>query len=565
MNLNLKSKKENTYDAIVVGSGISGGWAVKELTEKGLNTLVLERGRDVEHIEDYPTAQMDPWEFPHNNRLTPEQAKDYKKQMRTGYTVRQSTKHWWVKDTEHPYSEVKRFDWMRGYHVGGRSLMWGRQSYRWSAMDFESNMKDGHGVDWPIRYDDLAPWYDHVELHAGINGQKEGLPQLPDGQFLPPMEMNCVEKEIRKRIAANYDDRIMTIGRSANLTQPHKGRANCQYRNLCSRGCPYGAYFSSQSCTLPAAAETGKMTLRPHSIVTEVLFDEETQKATGVRIMDAETREYKEYYSKIVFLCASTVGSTWILMNSTEYFPDGMGNASGELGRNMMDHHFMVGASGDWDGFEDKYYYGRRPNGIYIPRFRNVKESHPDFVRGYGYQGGGGRGGWEKNVAELSIGPKIKEEVNNPGGWTFGLIGFGECLPYHDNKMTLTTEKLDKFGLPTVEFDVEFKENELKMREDMMTQAAEMLEVCGVKNIRTRNDEPHPGLAIHEMGTARMGRDPKTSVLNKWNQVHEVKNVFVTDGSCMTSSACQNPSLTYMALTARAADFAVKELKKGDL
>lgn len=565
MNLNLKAKKENTYDAIVVGSGISGGWAAKELTENGLNTLVLERGRQVEHIDDYPTAHMDPWELPYNDQLTPEQREDYKKQMRTGYTVRQSTKHWWVKDTEHPYTEVKRFDWMRGYHVGGRSLMWGRQSYRLSQMDFEANLKDGYGVDWPIRYEDIAPWYDHVELHAGINGQKEGLPQLPDGKFLPPMEMNCVEKEVKKRIEASYKDRIMTIGRSANLTQPHKGRANCQYRNLCIRGCPYGAYFSSQSSTLPAAAATGKMTLRPHSIVTEVLYDPETQKAKGVRILDAETRQYKEYYSKIVFLCASTVGSTWILLNSTKHFPDGMGNASGELGHNMMDHHLGVGASGQVEGFEDKYYYGRRPNGIYIPRFRNINDKHPDFIRGYGYQGGGSRNGWAKNIAELSVGPKIKEEVNNPGGWALGLGGFGECLPYHENKMYLTAEKKDKFGLPTVVFDVEYKDNELKMREDMMNQAAEMLEVAGLKNVNTWNSDPSPGLGIHEMGTARMGRDPKTSVLNKWNQVHEVQNVFVTDGASMTSSACQNPSLTYMALTARAANYAAEELKKGNL
>jgi choline dehydrogenase-like flavoprotein len=432
-------------------------------------------------------------------------------------------------------------------------------------MDFEANAKDGLAVDWPVRYEEIAPWYDHVELFAGINGKKEGLPQLPDGQFLPPMEMNCVEKEVKKRIEAKFKDRIMTIGRSANLTQPHNGRANCQYRNMCMRGCPFGAYFSTQSATLPAAVKTGNLTLRPDSIVTEVIYDPETKKAKGVRVLDAETMEYKEFYAKVVFLCASTVGSTWILLNSKEYFPDGMGNASGELGRNMMDHHLGVGASGTWEGFEDMYYYGRRPNGIYIPRFRNISEKHPDFIRGYGYQGGASRNGWEKNVAELSIGADIKEEVNEPGPWTFGMGGFGEWLPYHENKMYLTDEVKDKFGLPTVVFDVGYGENETNMRKDMADSAAEMLEAAGLKNVNKWNSEPSPGLGIHEMGTARMGRDPKTSVLNKWNQVHEVQNVFVTDGSFMTSSACQNPSLTYMAFTARAVDHAVSELKKGNL
>lgn len=565
MHLNLKAKQEHTYDAIVVGSGISGGWAAKELTEKGLKTLMLERGRMVRHIEDYPTTNLNPWELKHANQLPPEEKKHYEKQSRTGYTIRQEYIHWWVKDTEHPYTEKRRFDWIRGYHVGGRSLMWGRQSYRWSPMDFEANARDGIAVDWPIRYEDVAPWYDHVERFIGVNGKKEGLPQLPDGEFLPPMEMNCVEKEVKKRIEEKFNDRMMTIGRSANLTQPHNGRAQCQYRNLCMRGCPFGAYFSTQSSTLPAAMATGNLTLRPDSIVTEVLYDPETQKATGVRILDAETREYKEYYAKIVFLCASTVGSTWILLNSTEHFPDGMGNASGELGHNIMDHHLGVGASGTFEGHEDMYYYGRRPNGIYIPRFRNLNGNNMDFIRGYGYQGGGSRNGWKKNIAELNIGAVIKEEVNEPGPWTFGLGGFGEWLPYHENRMYLTDEVTDIYGLPTVVFDAGYGENEIKMREDMMNQAAEMCEAAGLKNIRTWNSEPALGLGIHEMGTARMGRDPKTSVLNKWNQLHEVKNVFVTDGSCMTSSACQNPSLTYMALTARAADFAVKELKKGNL
>ncbi len=565
MNLNIKGKQQNTFDAIVAGSGISGGWAAKELTEKGLKTLVLERGRDVKHIEDYPTMSLHPWELPNGDRIAAEERKDYQKQLRTGYTVKPSTKHWWVKDTEHPYQEVKRFDWMRGYHVGGRSITWGRQSYRLSEMDFEANAKDGFGVDWPIRYRDIAPWYDYVESYIGVNGQAEGLPQLPDGKFLPPMEMNCVEKHVKRKIGENFSDRMMTIGRSANLTQNHNGRSRCNYRNLCIRGCPFGAYFSSQSSTLPAAVATGNMTLRPNSIVTEVIYDPEKQSASGVRVMDAETGTYTEFYARIIFLNASALGSTWILMNSTTHFPEGMGNSSGELGHNLMDHHLGVGASGDFDGFEDRYYYGRRPNGIYIPRFRNISDEHPDFLRGYGYQGSASREGWKRSVAELSFGEGLKDELATPGNWRMGLGGFGECLPYHENKVTLNYEKLDKHGLPTFDVDCEFKENEIEMRKDIAIQAAEMLESAGLKNIKLRNDPPAPGLGIHEMGTARMGRDPKTSVLNKWNQVHDVKNVFVTDGACMTSAACQNPSLTYMALTARAADFAVNELKKGNL
>lgn len=566
MNLNVKSKEQNTYDAIVVGTGISGGWAAKELTEKGLKTLVLERGRMVKHIEDYPTTNLHPWELPNGDRVSAEELKHYKVQSRTGYTIRESTKHWWVKDTEHPYTEEKRFDWIRGYHVGGRSLLWGRQSYRLSEMDFEANAKDGFGVDWPIRYKDIAPWYDYVESFIGVSGQNEGLEQLPDGKFLPPMEYNCVEKHAKAKIAEHFNDRIITMGRTANLSQNHNGRTKCQYRNMCIRGCPFGAYFSSQSSTLPAAVATGNMTLRPNSIVTEVLYNKETKKAEGVRILDAETNEYMEFYAKIVFLNASALGSTWILMNSvSDVFPNGMGNASGELGHNLMDHHFRVGASGEIDGFEDMYYSGSRPNGIYIPRFRNIKDQRPDYLRGFGYQGGASRDNWQRAVAELGVGKQLKEEITIPGKWKMGITGFGECLPYHENKVSLDKEKLDKFGLPTFKIDCEFKENELNMRKDMAGSAKEMLEAAGFKNVRTYDDIGGPGLGIHEMGTARMGKDPKTSVLNKWNQVHEVKNVFVTDGAAMTSAGCQNPSLTYMALTARAADFAVQELKKRNL
>ncbi len=566
MNINNKAVAQNTYDAIVVGTGISGGWAAKELTEKGLKTLVLERGRNVEHLKDYPTMNLNPWELPNDDRLPDEEMQHYQKQNRTGYTIKESLKHWWVKDTEHPYTEIKRFDWIRGYHVGGRSLLWGRQSYRLSEMDFEANAKDGIAVDWPIRYKDMAPWYDYVETHIGVSGQNEGISQLPDGKFLPPMELNCVEKHLKDSIAKNFEGRLLTIGRTAHLTENYNGRSHCHYRNLCMRGCPFGAYFSSQSSTLPAAMATGNMTLRPYSIVTEVLYDPATKKASGVRVQDAETGEVQEFFAKIVFLNASALGSTWILMNSkSEYHPNGMGNTSGELGHNLMDHHFKAGAEADFEGFEDMYYHGRRPNGIYIPRFRNVTDKHPDFIRGYGYQGGASRNEWRSAVAELGIGNDLKEDIQTPGKWRMGLTGFGETLPYHENKVTLDYQKTDKHGLATFVFDCEFKDNELAMRKDMQACAAEMLKAAGFTNVRTYDDIGGPGLGIHEMGTARMGRDPKTSVLNKFNQVHEVKNVFVTDGACMTSAGCQNPSLTYMALTARAADFAVSELKKGNL
>lgn len=569
MNLNTDAEKKNTFDAIVVGTGISGGWAAKELTEKGLKTLVLERGPMVKH-PDYPTATKDPWELPYRDRPTEEDLKKQAVQNRTAYIIRQSTKHWFVNDLENPYTEApgKRFDWQRGYHVGGRSIMWGRQSYRWSAMDFEANAKDGVGVDWPIRYNDLAPWYDYVESFIGVSGQNEGIPQLPDGKFLPPMEMNCAEKILKKSVYDKFG-RLVTIGRSANLTAPlghSKQRGTCQFRNLCMRGCPYGGYFSSNSSTLPAAEETGNMTLRPNSIVYELIYDDKKGKATGVRVLDAETREQVEFYAPVIFLCASTMGSTYILLNSiSTRFPNGFGNDSGELGCNIMDQHLGVGASGQLEGMHDQYYSGRRANGIYIPRYRNLGKEKRDYLRGFGYQGGGSRQSWMSLVAELSIGKDLKQMAATPGGWSIGLGGFGEVLPYHDNRVTINKDMKDKYGMPVLHFDTELKENELKMRKDMASDAAEMLEAAGAKNVRTYDRKTGLGLGIHEMGTARMGKDPKTSVLNRWSQVHASKNVFVTDGSGMTSSACQNPSLTYMALTARAVDYAVSELKKGNL
>ena len=563
-----KIYQNDTYDAIVVGTGISGGWAAKELCEKGFKTLVLERGRMVNHVEDYPTMYDDPWDYKFKGQVTKEEQLEQHKQARTGYTVNEASKHWFVNDLLHPYNEIKRFDWMRGYHVGGRSIMWGRHSYRLSDLDFTANQKDGHGVDWPIRYKDIAPWYDYVESFIGVSGELLGLTQLPDGKFLPPMELNCVEDHLRKSISESFDDRVLTPGRVAHITgdQSFEGRSACQYRNRCIRGCPYGAYFSSNASTLPAAAKTGNMTLRPDSVVHEVMYDPDTQKATGVKVIDRVTKETMEFKANVIFLCASAIASTSILMQSkSDRFPNGMGNDSGELGHNVMDHHFKAGATGNFDGFHDSYYKGRKPNGIYLPRFRNLKDNENlNFVRGYGYQGGASRGDWSEMVAEAGYGRKLKEAIVEPGAWRMGLMGFGETLPYHENQMLLDYDKLDEWGLPTVTFDAEFKENEYRMREDMVEQAVAMLEKGGFKDITRDDDIGAPGLGIHEMGTARMGREPKTSVLNGNNQIHAVPNVYVTDGSFMTSSACQNPSLTYMAMTARAADHASKNFKKSN-
>lgn len=554
---------DNVYDAIVIGSGISGGWAAKELTEKGLKTLLLERGRNIEHVKDYVNANKDPWDFPHRGGRTQEMIENYPV-LKRDYPLNETNLDYWVKDKENPYTEVKRFDWFRGYQVGGRSLMWGRQCYRWSDLDFEANAKDGIAVDWPIRYKDIAPWYSYVEKFAGISGSYEGLDHLPDSEFLPAMEMNCVEKDVAARIKQKYEGkRHMFIGRVANITKPIQSRTNCQFRNKCWLGCPFGAYFSTQSSTLPAAMATGNLTLRPWSIVTRILYDKDTKKATGVEILDAENNQTYQYNAKIVFVNASALNSAWVLMNSaTDVWEGGLGSSSGELGHNVMDHHLGVGASGVMEGYEDKYVYGRRPNGIYIPRFTNMDGDKRDYLRGFGYQGGASRQGWNREVAELSIGGDFKDALTEPGQWRMGMGGFGEILPYHENTITLDKTKKDKWGLPVLSFDCEWKENERKMRVDMKNEAIAMLEAAGVKDVHGYEGDGTIGRGIHEMGTARMGRDPKTSVLNEWNQVWDAKNVFVTDGACMTSASCVNPSLTYMALTARAADFAVKELKK---
>jgi len=564
---------EEEYDAIVVGTGISGGWAAKELCENGLKTLVLERGRMITHIEDYHTAHLDPWDFPNAGVPSRETKARKPKQHRTGYVTNEDRQHFFVDDIKHPYNEDRRFDWIRGYHVGGRSLTWGRQSYRLSDVDFEANKKENIAVDWPVRYKDIAPWYDRVEEFIGVSGENLGLKQFPDQKLLKPMNLNCVEEHLKNSISESFNDRVLTIGRTAHITEgtkPGMGRSTCQYRDRCMRGCPFGAYFSSNSSTLPTAAATGNMTLRPNSIVSEVIYDEQLGKATGVKIIDAETKEVIEVKAKIIFLCASAIASASILLQSkSNRFPNGLGNDSGELGHNIMDHHFQVGARGVAQGFDDKYPKGRRANGIYIPRFRNLggDTNHKDFLRGYGYQGGATRGQMSELVAELKYGPELKEAVLKPGEWTVNLLAFGEALPDHNNKMYLDYDKLDEWGLPTVTFDADFGENELAMRKDMQEQAIKMLEAAGFKNVQGYDyiEKRAMGLGIHEMGTARMGYDPKTSVLNKYNQVHACKNVYVTDGSFMTSAACHNPSLGYMAFTARAANHAAEEFKKSNI
>jgi choline dehydrogenase-like flavoprotein len=554
----------NVYDAIVIGSGISGGWAAKELTEQGLKVLMLERGRNFEHIKDYKSANKDPWDFPHRGQVTQEELKRHPVIART-WGKYEPIIDYWANDVDCPYTEVKPFKWWRSYQLGGRSILWGRQSYRWSDFDFEANAKDGWAIDWPIRYKDISPWYDHVEKFIGVSGSVEGLSQLPDGHFLPPMDMTCVEKDVAARIKEKMG-RHMIIGRSANLTAPIPGRTQCQFRNRCWEGCPFGGYFSTQSSTLPAARATGNLTVRPWSIVRKIIYGKDSQKAKGVEIIDAESNQTYQYFSKIVFVNASALNSAWILMNSaTDVWPEGLGSSCGELGHNVMDHHYNLGASGIAEGYEDKYYYGRRANGIYIPRFVNLFGDKRDYLRGFGYQGGASRESWSRNVAELSIGAGFKETLLEPGQWGMGMTGFGELLPHHENKITLDPNKKDKWGLPVLAMDAELKDNEKKMRKDIVAEAKTMLEAGGIKNVRTWDGGHEIGDGIHEMGTARMGKDPKTSVLNGHNQVWDCKNVFVTDGACMTSSACQNPSLTYMALTARAAGFAVGELKKGNL
>jgi choline dehydrogenase-like flavoprotein len=558
----------NYYDAIVVGSGISGGWAAKELTEKGLKVLMLERGKNIEHVKDYKNMHKEAWNYPHRGRPTQEMIKDYPVLSRD-YPLNEPSFGMWANEKESPYVEEKRFDWYRGYHVGGRSLLWGRQSYRLNSEDFKANAKEGIAVDWPIRYEDVAPWYDYVERFAGISGNRDGLDVLPDGQFQPAMVLNCVEKDVSARINKAFKgSRHLISGRTANLTEakPEEGRTSCQYRNKCWLGCPFGGFFSTQSSTLPAAVKTGNLTLRPFSIVKEILYDKDKKRATGVVVIDAQTNETYEFNSKIIFVNASSFNSSWLLMNSaTDVWEGGLGSSSGELGHNVMDHHFRIGASATVEGYDDKYYYGRRPSGFYVPRFRNWGDDKRDYLRGFGYQGSASRQGWGRDVAEMGLGTNLKDAISEPGPWTIGMTAFGEMLPEHTNRIYLDPKKTDKWGLPVLAMDVAIRDNELRMRKDMQQDAVDMFEAAGLKNVNGFDSDYYPGMGIHEMGTARMGRDPKTSVLNGHNQVWDALNVFVTDGACMTSASCVNPSLTYMALTARAASFAVDELKKGNL
>ena len=556
--VNKNTQSQNHFDAIIVGSGISGGWAAKELCEKGLKVLLLERGENVVH-PNYPTATENPWDFPHRLSLSEEDKKHQFVQSRH-WSFREDNKHFYINDLENKYEETKRFDWIRGNIVGGRSLLWSRACYRWSDLDFEANLKDGIAIDWPIRYKDIAHWYDYVESFIGVSGNTDGVPQLPDGMFQPPFEMNVVEKYFKGKIETRYADRKVIIGRTANLTKPVQGRGQCQARDLCHRGCPYGAYFSTNASTMPAAYATGNLTVRPHSLVNKVLYHEQKKRAIGVEIIDTETNQIMEFNARLIFLNASTVATAFILLNSTSpRFPNGFGNGSGQVGRNLMDHHKGLSASASVDGFEDMYHYGRRPTNIYVPRFRNVQKKEGDFLRGYHFGGSAQRG---QQQSDIGIGAALKETMAEPGGWRMSLYGFGECLPYTDNRITLNHDKKDKWGRPVIAINCEFKTNEKAMHKDMGNTAKELLEAAGFKDIHFNNTISFPGNANHEMGVARMGRDPKTSVLNSFNQMHEVPNVFITDGSCMASGSCVNPSLTYMALTARACDYAVKELKR---
>ena len=567
----MASEAKPEFDAVVVGSGVSGGWAAKELTERGVKVLLLERGRKVTHREDYFTEGRTNWQLPYRGQIPETDVLENFAVQKDCYAFNDFTKHFFVNDREHAYAtpDDKPFSWIRGYHLGGRSLTWHRQSYRWSDLDFEANLKDGHGVDWPIRYADIAPWYDHVETFAGISGAPDGLPQLPDGKFQPPYEMNCVEQEVKRRIEAAFPERNLIIGRAAHLTEPTDeqlalGRGRCMNRNECQRGCSFGAYFSTLSATLPAAERTGNLTVVTDAIVDSVEYDAVENRVTNVRVVDAITRDRRAYSGRVVFLCASTLGTAQIMLNSTsEAFPDGLANSSGTLGHYLMDHIGGASTSGVFPGFADRYHSSRRPNECYLPRFRNVAARDDRFLRGFGYQGGARRHSWQRGIGVAGLGESFKASLRQPGPWTFSIEGFGEMLPDRRNRVWLDKKRKDQWGIPILNIDCEHRENEQAMIKAMSTDAVEMLEAAGLEDIRTSSRLAPPGLLIHEMGTARMGNDPSTAVLNGFNQAHDVPNLFVTDGAAMTSSACQNPSLTYMALTARASAAAVDMLKEG--
>ena len=564
------SKQERTYDAIVIGSGISGGWAAKELCEKGLKTLVLERGRDVKHKKDYPTATKNPWDFQHREQLPLSVVKDNPITARC-YAFDDATSHFFVKDKEHPYIQEKPFDWIRGYQVGGKSLIWARQTQRWSNYEFEAPARDGFAVDWPIRYRDIAPWYSHVEKFVGISGNRDNIEQLPDSEVLPPFELNCVEKHMQKRIMEKYPKRHVIIGRCAHLTQPQQqhldqGRGQCQARHKCYRGCPFGGYFSSNSSTIPYAAATGNLTLRPFSVVHSIIYDENKKRATGVRVIDSETKESMEFYAKIIFVNAACLNTNLVLLNSTSSrFPNGLGNDNELLGTHIAFHNYRGSLNGTMEGFEDGYYYGRRPTSVFMPSFRNVFKQETDFLRGYMVAFSAGRSGWGQGNYQEGIGASYKESITEPGGWNVFMMMQGETVPKKENHVRLSKDQRDAWGIPLLITSVGYDDNDEKLMKDFLQQAEEMMHVSGIKNISGGDSGQAPGLDIHEMGGVRMGKDPKTSLLNEWNQLHHCKNVFVTDGACMTSVGNQNPSLTFMALTARAANHAVEELKNGAL
>jgi choline dehydrogenase-like flavoprotein len=572
MNINLKHQKQSTYDAIVIGSGMTGGIAAKELTEKGLKVLMIERGKEVKHIEDYDTAMKAPWEIQHRDKVTVHSAEELWANNRFVGLAQDDKAHFMTNDKQNPYIEKRPFDWIRAYHTGGKSMHWGRHSYRWNRQDFEANAKDGIGVDWPIRYEDIAPWYGHVEKFVGVNGKKNNLEVLPDGNFLPPMLMLQPERFFVDKIQEKLN-RPVIIGRTANLSKAQPwhtalGRATCQYRSKCARGCPFGAYYSSLSGAIPAATLTKNLSILHDSIVTEIIYDENGARAKGVRIINQNTLETSEFFAKIIFVNAGAMNSAALLLNSkSKRFPNGLGNDSDQVGRNIMDHHLGVGANATIEGFEDDFVFGQRPNSLYIPRFRNWgNDKQKNYIRGFGYQGGASRSDWKRGITSDGFGVDFKLEMTKVGKWSIGFGGFGEVLPNSENRMYLDTDKKDKWGIPLIVFDAAFGENEIAMRKDMTNSAAEMLDAAGFKNITQNNrQDVHLGLGIHEMGTARMGKDPKTSVLNKFNQIHTCKNVFITDGAAMASSSCVNPSLTYMALTARATNYAVEELKKKNL
>jgi choline dehydrogenase-like flavoprotein len=556
----------HTYDAIVIGSGITGGWAAKEFCEKGLRTLVLERGRSVEHIKDYPTAMAESWELPHRGQLTPEFRRENPILMQCN-GVNGANQHFFSKDREHPYLQKKPFTWIKAYQVGGKSLVWGRWTQRWSDLDFEANAREGIAVDWPIRYADLAPWYSYVEKFVGISGNRDGLPQIPDGEFLPPMELNALDSHMKRSIEARFPRRNLVISRTANLSKPFEGRGVCMYRDRCSRGCPFGGYFSSNSATLPAAAATGNLTIYPDAVAHSIIYDERTGRATGVRVIDAHTKEVTEFHARIISVNAGTINTTLLLLNSTSpRFPNGLGNDSGQLGHNLMSHNYRANLSASHDGFRDMYYFGRRPTGTLIPRFRNMGDDRQaDFLRGYSFAVFTSRSQGDLGAGDPPIGAVFKEKSAEVGPWNLYMVSMAEHLPYFGNQITLSRDRTDAWGMPMLVMDAEFRENEDRMTRDMLATAAEMAEASGFRDIRTSDNHEPVGLSIHEMGTARMGRDPKTSVLNAFNQMHAVKNVFVSDGACMTSSGWQNPSITYMAITARAADHAVGELNRRNL